>query len=277
MSSIYRSEAGRQLLQRRYHDYLQSWPLPAEHRRIPTRHGETFVAAAGADDAPPVVLLHGAGTNSTIWFSDAAVWSQTRRVYLVDVIGEPGLSAEARPPLDSAAYAEWLDDVLDGLDVGCAAFVGASLGGWLAMDYAIRRPDRVERIALRAPGGIGKQLLGGVCVALLLMPFGDWGRRRAVQYILGDDDLGDFVDYMATIQQHYRPRRDKLPVFTDAQLQGLTKPLFVTVGAKDRMLDAQDTAQRVRRLIPGATVTVLPGTGHAITSDTVAILDFLHT
>ncbi len=59
MSSIYRSEAGRQLLQRRYHDYLQSWPLPAEHRRIPTRHGETFVAAAGT--LPPF----GAGAKYT--------------------------------------------------------------------------------------------------------------------------------------------------------------------------------------------------------------------
>ncbi|HEY9263151.1 MAG TPA: alpha/beta fold hydrolase, partial [Mycobacterium sp.] len=140
MTGVFRSDSGKRKLDERYHAYLRGWEVTAEHRLIPTRHGQTFVVACGVDEAPPAVLLHGAGTNSTIWFADAALWSRTRRVYLVDVIGEPGLSAPSRPPLASDAYAGWLDDVLDGLGVARAAFVGASLGGWLATDFAIRRP-----------------------------------------------------------------------------------------------------------------------------------------
>jgi pimeloyl-ACP methyl ester carboxylesterase len=105
--------------------------VPAESRTVATRYGETFVICCGPEDAPPVVLLHGAGTNSTILLADAEQWSHEPRVYLVDIIGEPGLSAGSRPSLQSDAYAAWLDDLLDGLGVERAAFVGSSrAAGW---------------------------------------------------------------------------------------------------------------------------------------------------
>lgn len=276
MSTIYRSAAGRQAVEQRYRDYLAHWQVPAERRQIATREGETFVLACGPDDAPPVVLLHGAGTNSTIWLTDAAQWSQMRRVYLVDVIGEPGLSAASRPSLQSDAYAAWLDDVLDGLGVARAAFVGASLGGWLALDYAIRRPHRVERVALRAPGGVGRQKYGVVVAAPFLMLVGERGSRLALRLALGPaPDLGAFIDYMLLVHKHYRPRRDQLPIFSDEQLQALTTPLFVIVGADDRMLDSHDTARRLNKLVRHATVMMVPDAGHALTDDGESIHRFL--
>lgn len=113
--------------------------------------------------------------------------------------------------------------------------------------------------------------------ALLLMPFGERGRRLALRNALGvslslDDE---FLGYLAFIQKHYRPRRDPLPVFTDTQLRGLTAPLRVTVGARDRMLDSRQTARRLRELVPHADIEILPDAGHAITSDGEAIHRFL--
>jgi len=276
VSTIYRSAGGRQAVEQRYRDYLDQWQVPAQRRQIRTSQGETFVVACGFEDAPPVVLLHGGGTNSTIWLGDAARWSQTRRVYLVDVIGEPGLSAASRPPLKSDAYAAWLDDVLDGLGVERAAFVGASLGGWLALDYAIRRTHRVERLALRAPAGVGRQKYGVVVAALFLTLLGERGRRIALQLALGPTtDLGAFIDYMLLVHKHYRPRRDKLPIFGDEQLQALTAPLYVIVGATDRMLDSQGTARRLNTFVPHAAVVVVPDAGHSLTEDGEAIHRFL--
>ena len=91
MNGVFRSDSAKRQLDDRYRAYLRRWEVAAEHRLISTRHGETFVVACGADDAPPAVLPR-------------------------------------------------------------AAFGGASLGGWLATDFAIRRPDRVERHGLRATG-----------------------------------------------------------------------------------------------------------------------------
>ncbi|KWX67483.1 alpha/beta fold hydrolase [Mycobacterium sp. NAZ190054] len=276
MSGIYRTPAGQRAVEQRYREHLDNWPVPAEHRTVPTRHGDTFVTVCGPQQASPVVLLHGAGTDSTIWLAEAERWSKTHRVHLVDVIGEPGLSAPSRPPLQSGAYAEWLDDVLDALGISHAAFVGASLGGWLALDYTIRRPHRVDRLVLRAPGGIGRQKYGAVLASAFLLALGQRGRRSAVRLILGPSpDLGDFIDYMALTQQHYRPRRDRLPVFTDEQLRTVQTPTLVVLGARDRILDSRDTARRVKRLLPDASLTVVPEAGHALVDDGSSIDEFL--
>jgi pimeloyl-ACP methyl ester carboxylesterase len=183
MTVIWDSPAGRQAVEERYRAFLGHWPGPSQQLRIPTREGETFAVACGPPQAPPVVLLHGAGANTVMWMGDAAAWSSARRVYAVDVIGEPGLSAPSRPPLTSGAYADWLDDVLDGLGVSRAAMVGVSLGGWLALDHAIRRPARVERLAVMAPGGVGRQKYRAVAASLVLMPLGDRGRRLALRLL----------------------------------------------------------------------------------------------
>lgn len=273
-ADVYRCASGRHAVEHSYREHLQRWTVPLRERTVATREGDTFVLDCGPVNAPPVVLLHGAGSNSAIWRVDAPRWSLTHRVYMVDLIGEPGLSAPSRPPLDSDAYALWLDDVFDELGVDAAALVGVSLGGWLATDFAIRRPGRVERLALRAPGGIGRQRYGAVVAALALMPFGERGGRLALRFALGPGTIPDpVIDYMLLIQRNYRPRRDTLPIFPDEDLKAISAPLFVVLGSCDRMLDSHDTAARLRRLQPGASIKLLTGAGHGILEDG----DDLHT
>lgn len=276
-AEVYRSSSGQQAVECSYREHLQRWAVPLRHRIVATREGDTFVMDCGPTDAPPVVLLHGAGSNSAIWQADASRWSATHRLYMVDLVGEPGFSAQSRPPLDSDAFALWLDDVLDGLGVDAAAFVGVSLGGWLATDYAIRRPGRVERLALRAPGGIGRQRYGPVLAALALMPFGERGTRRALRIALGPGRIPDpVIDYMLLIQRNYRPRRDTLPVFSDDDLKAIVAPLFVVLGARDRMLSSRDTAARLTRLQPAAAVNLLAGAGHGLFDDGNDLHTFLN-
>jgi pimeloyl-ACP methyl ester carboxylesterase len=281
MTVIWDSPAGQQAVLERYRAFLGHWPVPSQQLRVPTRQGETFAVACGPPQAPPVVLLHGAGANTVMWAADASAWAATRRVYAIDVIGEPGLSAPSRPPLASDAYAGWLDDVLDNLGADRAALVGVSLGGWLALDYAIRRTGRVERVAVLAPGGTGRQKYGAVAASLALMPLGDRGRRLALRLALGPAPAPAtpaaraFADYALLIQQHYRPRRDRLPVFSDAQLRTLTMPLLAIVGARDSILDSRQTARRLRRLLPEADVALLPDAGHLLLGQTQRIGQFL--
>lgn len=272
----YRSVAARRTVAQRYRESLQRWTIPVRDRTVATREGDTFVLECGPADAPPVVLLHGAGSNSAIWQTDAVRWSATHRLYLVDIIGEPGFSAPSRPGLASDAHALWLDDVLDALELAYAALVGVSLGGWLAVDYAIRRPARVERLGLRAPGGIGRQRYGALLAASALMPFGERGMRRALQVALGPGEIPDPVaDYLAVVQRSYRPRRDTLPVFSDDALGSITAPILVVAGERDRLLDTHDTAARVTRLLPQATVDVRAGAGHGLLDDGVGLHAFL--
>jgi pimeloyl-ACP methyl ester carboxylesterase len=280
MSGIYKSAAGERLVRERCLDLLDRWPVANQRLRVPTREGETFVVACGPDDAPPLLLFHGSGANAAMWARDAAAWAAHFRVYAIDMIGEPGLSAPSRPPLTSEAYARWLDDVLAGLGLERASLVGVSLGGWLALDYAIRRPERVERLALLSPAGIGRQRPSFMLKAAFLAPFGRWGRRRALKLALGPaaraagpHDLA-LVDFTLLIFTHFRPRLE-IPVFDDADLRQVTAPMLVIAGGRDAMLDAHETKRRVEQAAPHATVRFLPEAGHYVPDQTASVIDFL--
>lgn len=277
MTTIYKSETGERELLDHYRQVLDAWPVPAEHVRVPTREGETFVLASGPRDAPPVVLLHGSGANTSMWRGDIATWSRHFRTYAVDLVGEPGLSAPSRPALDSDAVSLWLDDVLEGLGITGAAFVGMSLGGWTALDYAVRRPERVTRLALMCPGGVGRQKIGWILKALLPRPFRSGGLRESAMAVAGLDGERDrqALDAVVLTFTHFNPRREKLPVFSDDALRGLAMPVLVIVGARDAMLDSRQTARRVREHVPHSTVRLLPEAGHAVFGQTEPIAEFL--
>ncbi|MCK2239156.1 MULTISPECIES: alpha/beta fold hydrolase [unclassified Crossiella] len=277
---IYRSEAGQRRLRELYLAELASWPVPHDQRRVPTPEGETFVLSCGPLDAPPLVLLHGSGSNSAQWLGRIPELATFFRVHAVDIIGEPGLSAPTRPDPASDRHTRWLDAVLDHLGLARTAMLGYSLGSWLALDYATRRPERVDRLALSCPPGITKERKGYLVKALLLAPFGRWGKLRTVRMMLGPGlstvDESAVVARTVLMSRHYRYRSGDLPVFTDEALGRLTMPVHVLLGELDVMWDTRIAARRLRTVLPRATVRLLPGTGHLVPTEE-AELEFLTT
>lgn len=285
MNSIYRSPAHESAVLETQSELLARWPDSTSTTTVPTRQGKTFVVTCGEPTGPPVVLLHGAGFNSASWTPDVHAWASTHRLHAVDVIGEPGRSAVSRPSFDSDAYTIWIDDVLDGLELEKTVLVGASLGGWLAFDYAIRRSARVRSIAALVPAGIGPVRLLPL-LALLAAPFGRRGREAATDFILGprpapatDPQLVDLQEelraYLLLIQDSYRPRRDRLPTFSDDEIRRIEQPVLVIAGEKDRLINAAVTRRRLNELLPHAHVDLRPGVGHIPTDYTADIHRFL--
>jgi pimeloyl-ACP methyl ester carboxylesterase len=208
--------------------------VPNQQLHVPTREGETFIVACGPENAPPLLLLHGSGVNAAMWIGDVAAWAEHFRVYAIDMIGEAGMSAPSRPPMGSEAYALWLDDVLQALSLDQVSVVGASLGGWLALDFATRRPERVASAVLLCPAGVGRQKFGVMLLLIPLLLLGGWGRRRALAIAVGSSSNRTFADYMSLVFKHYIPRRGKLPVFDDEALKRLTMPVLTIVGGTRR-------------------------------------------
>jgi pimeloyl-ACP methyl ester carboxylesterase len=285
MKTVFKSEEGERAVRERYLTILKHWPVPNEQLRVPTREGETFVVVSGPEKAPALVLLHGSAATSAMWMSDIPAWTAHFRIYAIDMIGEPGLSAPSRPPLASEAHALWLDDVWKALHLKRASLVGVSLGGWLALDYATRRPERAESLVVLCPGGVGRQKSGFIFKAMALRMLGSWGERkiqalvfgRAVTDLVADPSpaLRYFMEYVALIHQNFRYRTVKLPVFSDDALKRLTMPLMAIVGGRDVLLDSADTRRRLERLLPHTEIHYLPEVRHFIPSQTTPILDFL--
>jgi pimeloyl-ACP methyl ester carboxylesterase len=280
MSAIFKSEAARDAVHGAYRRALDAWPVPHEELRVAAREGETFVVACGDPAAPPVILLHGAQSNAAGWMFDAALFSRAFRVLAVDLIGEAGFSAPSRPPLQGEAYALWLDDVLAGLGVERAAFVGVSLGGWLALDYAVRRPGRISRLALLCPAGVGAQKNFLLRAAPLLL-LGPWGANKVGEMVFGPrpkitpESARPLSEMMGLILRGYRPRALKIPAFSNAALAGLAMPVLAILGGRDVLLDTAGARERLCRLVPEAEIAFLPEARHFIPGQGPRIFDFL--
>jgi pimeloyl-ACP methyl ester carboxylesterase len=278
VADIYKSKVGQEAVERLYRDVLQRWPVPNRQLTIPTRQGNTFVIVSGESHATPLVLFHGSGTNSSAWIGDVAAWAQHYRVYAVDMIGEPGLSAPSRPPMHANAYVEWLDDVWDHLGLESASIVGVSLGGWLALEYAVKRPNRVASLSLVSPSGVGAQNTLLLVKAGLLLTLGPWGLRKALKLVTGRTNLPvEVTDALLLRFQHFRPRMDKLPIRTDEELAALRMPVQLIVGGKDALINSEKTRDRMTRWVPNLLVTYLENQGHILPRQTAAIGEFLIT
>jgi pimeloyl-ACP methyl ester carboxylesterase len=281
MNRIYKTAEGERLVRERYLAFLKHWPVAHHQIRIPTRQGETFIVVCGAEGAPPLLLLHGGAGNSAMWMNEVRTFAGQFRVYAIDMIGEAGLSAPSRPPLASDAYAVWLDEVLQGLSVDRTSIVGVSLGGWLALDYATRRPERVERVAVLCPGGIGSQRVGILLTTIVLRMCGAWGKRKLRERILGRPPADPapaakaFIDFVTLIHQHFRPRMTRLPIFSDDALRRLKMPVLAIVGARDVLLDSAETSSRLAQHASKAEVVYLPEAGHFIPGQGWKVMAFL--
>ena len=115
-----------------------------------------FVAEAG--DGLPVVMLHGGGPGASgvsNYSRNIDSLAEHFRVIVPDLPGY-GRSAKGVDQSDPFGYlADMIRGLLDELGVGTACLVGNSYGGAAALRLALDTPQRVGKLVLMGPGGIG--------------------------------------------------------------------------------------------------------------------------
>jgi pimeloyl-ACP methyl ester carboxylesterase len=140
--------------------YALGAPALAE-QDVETSFGNTHVYRYGPEDEAarsrtPIVLVHGAGSCSAMWYPNTPALSADRPVYAIDTPGDPGRSVQRESIHQPERAAQWLDETLAGLGLDSVHLVGASYGGWLALNQAHRGPGRLASVTLLDPGGLEK-------------------------------------------------------------------------------------------------------------------------
>lgn len=278
MSSLYKTPEGEKAVMAMYDDALKNWPVPYETRKISTRHGAAFVVTSGSELSPALILLHGAGGNSSMWAGDVSVYSKHFRVHAVDLPGEAGKSDSNRPAWDSPAFAEWLEDVLNGLHIERATLVGISQGAWTALKFATTMPNRVEKLVVMTPAGIVPDRFSFLPRAIVLNALGTWGTRRMVQSLFGDQTIPDnVIDGVVKTTMQFKYRIGIVPIFSDEELRRLTMPTLLLGGTKDIARDMEKIAARLGRFLPKLTVKIISGAGHALVQTSDCVMEFLNS
>ena len=100
---------------------------------------------------PDVVLIHGLGSTKSSFVDAAAILSRDYRVHAIDMPGFGESSKPATAPYSPAWLAETVRETLDALGIERAHVAGNSLGGRVAIELALRHPERVGALGLLSP------------------------------------------------------------------------------------------------------------------------------
>lgn len=189
-----------------------------------------------------IVLLHGSGHGPESWDAAAALlppdWTTLR----------PGLSAllggrEASFENLRGAFEAYCAGIEEPLHL-----CGLSLGGILALDYALRRPEKVKSLVLiGTPHRVPKAAFAVQNLVFRLLPESAF---RGMAF--GKRDTFALGRSMKALD--FSPRLD-----------GAACPALVLCGAKDRANLA--SAEYLARHMKNARLKILPGTGHVVNEE----------
>lgn len=119
-------------------------------RHVQVGEWSTRVLEAGTGE--PVVLMHGTGGHLEAFTRNIRALAERFRVVLYDFPGH-GWSTLSTRDLEIHDYVDHLFGLLDALGLERVHLSGESLGGWVAVKFAARHPERVGRMVLNTPGG----------------------------------------------------------------------------------------------------------------------------
>jgi 4,5:9,10-diseco-3-hydroxy-5,9,17-trioxoandrosta-1(10),2-diene-4-oate hydrolase len=243
-----------------------------------------FVTEAGT--GPAVVLLHGGGPGASglsNYSRNIDALAAQFRVIVPDMPGY-GRSGKGVDQDDPFGYlADMMRGLIDELGIGTADFVGNSYGGAAALRLALDSPDRVGKLVLMGPGGIGTtRRLPTAGLRNLLSYYGGEGPSREKlatfirSYLVYDgssvpDELID-LRYRASIDPEVvadPPLRRpsglrtlwRMDLTRDRRLRHLMTPTLILWGLHDKVnRPAGGTA--LVKLMPNAELVITSRAGH---------------
>lgn len=233
----------------------------------------------GPDDAPPLIFLHGLGASAqqtTSAFADL----QSRHVIAPDMPGH-GDAAEFSPidALCFEAFADHVVDLMDALGIPSVDLGGLSMGAGIALNLALRYPDRVGRLVLLRPSWLDtKRPQHLELVAKVGLWIEDGGPQYAAERLEDDDAYAAMKDdnppaaasvagllsrqaAPLSVAVLYRMYEDR-PFASLDELAGVSQPALVMSTTRDDLHPAS-VADKIAQALPDATRLVLPPRYHA--------------
>lgn len=236
------------------------------------------------DEGTAVILLHGLGGSVENWVLNVSALAQHHRVYAVDLAG---FGRSDKPPvLFTLSYgAQFVNDFMEVQRIDRASMIGNSLGGGVTLQFAIRFPDKVEKLVLANSVGLGKEGAFVMRLAtlhliseLLTRPSRKgktWFLRECVyDPALIPDELVETFYRLASLpgwQKYYlsalrgfanfRGQRTDIVHSIVDNLVTITAPTLILWGQQDRILPVAH-AYIAQDRIPNATLQILNPCGH---------------
>jgi len=268
------SEQAKETYLKLYDERAKKWPVASITKMVETSYGKTFVRISGPESAPPLILMHGVGGNSLQWISNVEPLSRHFRIYAVDNIYDNGRSIPYKPMTSADDYVNWLNELYNALGLHDQInMVGLSYGGWITSQYALRFPDRLNKIVLLAPVGTVATLSPGwiARAVLIALPFKYFAKNFV--YWLAQDTVNSGEKGVALVDEHvdeaytavrsFTARRMANPtVLTDEELRSIHVPTLFIVGENEKIYPPREVIERLNRVNPEVQTKLIAHAGH---------------
>ena len=254
--------------------------------RTATLHGHEL-SYVDSGSGPAVLFIHGLLGSHRNWTHLVDELADEHRVIVPDLFGH-GMSDKPMGDYSIGAHAATLRDLLDLLGVDTVTLVGHSLGGGIAMQFCYLFPERVDRLALVATGGLGRTVSPVLRSAAL--PGAEWvlpvlasrwvrgsvdavgralsltGWRAGADARIAWESFASLSDaesrraFLATTRSVIDPGGQTISAH-DRIADVAAVPTLVVWGARDRLIPAGH-AERARTVFADARVEVFEAAGH---------------
>ncbi|MGL5851386.1 MAG: alpha/beta fold hydrolase [Phycicoccus sp.] len=269
----FRDSAGMSRYLASYAEAMRDLPAAQRTLDLRTEYGVVRVYRfQGPDDErAPLLLLPGTQSGTPVWADNLPGLLKHRSVYALDLLGEPGMSVQARPIDDDGDKAAWLHQVLEQLPEPELHVVGLSIGGWTATNLAARHPGKVATLTLVEPvmvftGLRVEAIVRSIPASVPWLPR-SW-RDGFASWTAGGAPVEDIpvARMIEAGMQSYRMAQPGLSRMTTGDLERVRVPTLVIVADESPMHDPDDLAAGAQQL-PDVRVLVYPNTSHAINGE----------
>lgn len=206
---------------------------------MPTDISLHFVEQGGGK---PLILLHGNGEDGSYFKHQINCFSADYRVIAIDTRGH-GQSPRGEKPFTIVQFAEDLHDFMDEKGIAKAILLGFSDGGNIALTFALKYPERVERMIVD-----GANLFPRGVKPLYQWPI-EIGYRIAKLFAKKSDKAKQNAEMLGLMVNE--------PHIDPVELTRLTMPVLVVAGTKDMIKESH--TRLIHNSLPNAQLVILEG------------------
>lgn len=261
-----------------YDQTLELWKTDYEELYIPTTDGIAHVLVSGPKDGEPVVLLHGMNASSTMWYPNIQMLSENYRVFAIDFLLEPGKSHVYDDIEKVDKVIDWYEEVLFALELDDFHLIGASRGGWLAVNLAFSNQKRIKSMILLSPAQ----------TFTWIRPSKDLFKNIVKLFSSKEKRINQTLRSMSTDVTHIKDsyiRQYKLGLETDTEnefilsmrpfstkeLQSLQMPVLVLIGDDDIINESKTI--KIANTLPKGKGEIINNAGHFLSMDQAEVVN----
>ena len=228
-----------------------------------------------AGSGPDVILLHGLGADRSAWAATVPALAGKYHVYVPDQVG---FGQSDKPAIDYrvGTLVGFLDAFCKKVGIAKASLVGNSMGGWVAMDFALAHPDKVNRLVLVDSAGYSSKRMGGQPLTREMLqglnPSTVAGEKQLMALVFHNKIYASDQFAEQAFTAHLR-KNDSYTIdrFIDSILRGedvvdgrlgaIKAPTLIVWGRDDALVPLA-AGKALAEDIPGAASVILDGCGH---------------